>query len=618
MFEIAVLSLVLWAPPWPAGDLGAWIQRAFLGMNPRPTSTADGDAETGSGPPTPPPLSKAPSPRGPGASSHDHDSVGQSVKDPSMHDLDGDQPTPAAEPPLPSGLDQPGGQAGGPPTAAPPPPNPKERDPLAQRLDQLEDRLRSIEREDLGRTRELRVDTARIEQAQSTLWRIEERQRQIYYAVAAVGGAIVLLACAALLALRRSRSATALHTTSAARPSPFERTPAVPRRPVEMTAAASTSASPQRDGSGAPFRQSSPEAPWAMTNRRESDSVSSKPPTAQRTPVVGKSAQEAATLRHLPASGKDPSAAATESATDVPTSEPPADGKATKTLVRAALLAMEDAIEAAVGRPSAVETTTWQTVVATHRGHVRTENQDFGIAVPLGHGASLVVVADGCGGHPRGWEASRVAVAAATRHILDTRQPHPDADLTPNEAEPLLRGAFAAAIEQVRLAARACDEHQGRGWHTTLLVVLTDPRRHHVAYMGDGGIVLVRAHDGSQHELLRPMRDPASGALLNTVNPRATPLHARIDSFEHQPGDVVFVGTDGVFDVIGRDEIKTILRDAVRRGGDVESALRARLAAYADFRIDGAYAFDDNMTLAVALPDGAPSFGRGFWMKQAC
>ena len=124
----------------------------------------------------------------------------------------------------------------------------------------------------------------------------------------------------------------------------------------------------------------------------------------------------------------------------------------------------------------------------THRGYVRTENQDQFLLCTVHpqvviHGTSLpdagslalrgqrlatiLIVADGVGGSAAGGKASRLATEAVTRYVVSTlRSYHAAGSSTEGELMEALRGAAIEAHSTVRDESRALTD--GRNMATTL------------------------------------------------------------------------------------------------------------------------------------------------------
>ncbi len=131
----------------------------------------------------------------------------------------------------------------------------------------------------------------------------------------------------------------------------------------------------------------------------------------------------------------------------------------------------------------------------SHIGRRRQENQDSWGRFPNGSdaqnpsGAHLFVVADGMGGHARGYEASRTAVDVIGRMFMETG--------TEETVEERLRLAFEEANTQVFERANRDGIFEKMGTTCTALALADDKAT--VAHVGDSRAYLVRA--GEIHQL---------------------------------------------------------------------------------------------------------------------
>ena len=241
---------------------------------------------------------------------------------------------------------------------------------------------------------------------------------------------------------------------------------------------------------------------------------------------------------------------------------------------------------------------------ATHPGRVRGHNEDAGTAFRIGS-HQVAIVADGVGGMPLGGQASTIAVRAAERAIRYAWR------ILPEGKQPAPRILLQAAIGSAaaRLAAHAVrhgiDEPR-QGLRTTLMIVIATADHHHFAYIGDGGIFLVRA-DGSVDALMDPHK--VEGGALNQLAASLGPFPHGTATFacaERKPGDLLIAGTDGVADRLQpRFYSDRLPGHLTRCDGDLSVAAARVLAIRADPQENGLFRFDDNMTLAL-IGDGEP------------
>jgi PPM family protein phosphatase len=246
-----------------------------------------------------------------------------------------------------------------------------------------------------------------------------------------------------------------------------------------------------------------------------------------------------------------------------------------------------DLYQGAQGAPMPLRLTV---AARTDQGRVRRINQDSvytgSIALRGGDRAHLSLVADGMGGANAGEHASRVAAEAARVQLQQElgRKQVPDDDAW----QALLRGAVTAANRRVYEEARADRTRDGMG--TTLTIALIVGERLHIASVGDsraylfnlGGVTddgALSAQLTSDHSLVARLVDigqitaeqarvhPQRNILYRTIG---TDPSVAIDTrSEHlEPGDVVLLCSDGLFNHVRDEEIAQI----VLQQPDVERA----------------------------------------------
>lgn len=170
----------------------------------------------------------------------------------------------------------------------------------------------------------------------------------------------------------------------------------------------------------------------------------------------------------------------------------------------------------------------------------RDENQDFACQFQVVHSSGrqddCILVADGCGGHPGGREASCLAVRAASEFLCE------NLELAPAER---VRGAISAASQALIQAGIHWDSNALR---TTLIIVIADDKQYDLAWIGDGGIDLHR----SSGEWIPLLLAHKSGDTQNLLAASLGPDQVGQPSFataQRLAGDQMFVGSDGVMEV---------------------------------------------------------------------
>ncbi len=237
-------------------------------------------------------------------------------------------------------------------------------------------------------------------------------------------------------------------------------------------------------------------------------------------------------------------------------------------------------------------------------GAVRETNQDR-VAVRVIAGQNVFVIADGVGGLARGGEAAEISVTYALKR-LEAELPGIVAVGVDGVRALLLHIIWGAGVELARTAAEStwADEDEP-GLRTTLLLAVVSCDRYVTAWIGDGGLFVVRANDAIV-PLLAPHKDPAVPDVLHASLGPATQGHPSWAIAGREPGDLFVGATDGIADVFNADLVEHIrlsLKDASGNAALASSLVVDVLAA--ESTDTGAPRLTDNLTLAL-LSDGAP------------
>lgn len=237
---------------------------------------------------------------------------------------------------------------------------------------------------------------------------------------------------------------------------------------------------------------------------------------------------------------------------------------------------------------------------ATHKGFVRERNEDRVIAFQLGERVCLVN-ADGMGGEEDGEKGSRSATYGAALELTKIYGGLCAEFLHPEAAAAL---ALAAAQREIQRATGGLTQPRPRtGCRTTLLVAVADGDQLGFAYLGDGGGCIVRNGGAEVESFVTPMKvAPGSNVICGSLGPIPEGCPQTGSCLLH-PGDLVLLGTDGVFDRVRLEDLGRSLAEAVREfDGHLGRALKAILADLADQRDPhGHYICDDNMSLAALV-----------------
>ncbi|MHC4899958.1 MAG: PP2C family protein-serine/threonine phosphatase, partial [Planctomycetota bacterium] len=176
----------------------------------------------------------------------------------------------------------------------------------------------------------------------------------------------------------------------------------------------------------------------------------------------------------------------------------------------------------------------------------------------LRESGSLFVVADGMGGVTGGAEASRAAVRAlAGSFIENAAQPNGE----PGDSDELMadrmRGGFAAANRQVLELSRENPSLRDMG--TTLTAANLNGSRLVLGHVGDSRCLLLR--DGRLAQLTEDhaVRSP-DNYLTRCVGGGQERVRADVAHHRLQVGDRVVLLTDGLWSVVGEQEIARVVR----------------------------------------------------------
>lgn len=200
----------------------------------------------------------------------------------------------------------------------------------------------------------------------------------------------------------------------------------------------------------------------------------------------------------------------------------------------------------------------------TDVGNVRSQNQDAFRIVELGKDALLAVVCDGMGGAKSGNVASRLASEVFSEEVKRSFS----ADLTPDEAEHMLRAAAKLANISVFEQSQFSEDYAGMG--TTLVAALTYPRATLVLNIGDSRAYLINA-DGVQcitrdHSVVEMMvqrgeltpeqakTHPSKNLITRAVGTEET-VFSDVFRVETEPEDCILLCSDGLSNQMADQEI---------------------------------------------------------------
>lgn len=200
----------------------------------------------------------------------------------------------------------------------------------------------------------------------------------------------------------------------------------------------------------------------------------------------------------------------------------------------------------------------------TDVGNVRSQNQDAFRIDELGKDALLAVVCDGMGGAKSGNVASRLASEVFSEEVKRSFS----ADLTPDEAEHMLRAAAKLANISVFEQSQLSEDYAGMG--TTLVAALTYPRATLVLNIGDSRAYLINA-DGVQcitrdHSVVEMMvqrgeltpeqakTHPSKNLITRAVGTEET-VFSDVFRVQTEPEDCILLCSDGLSNQMADQEI---------------------------------------------------------------
>lgn len=236
----------------------------------------------------------------------------------------------------------------------------------------------------------------------------------------------------------------------------------------------------------------------------------------------------------------------------------------------------------------------WDHGCATHQGRVRTENQDAVASIRIGDQV-LLIGCDGCGGMPEGRAAARLAVDAAQDTVMD----HLECGSASTSLDELCLAGIKAAQKRLQHVADTHGLDTAGSLRCTMIVVLASSHMFHFAYLGDGGIYHHR--DGETRSLMEAHKDERfSNIITSSMGPMIQGEPGQ-GSVERQPGDLLWVCSDGIADRAEPQPLSEMLTQRViQSDGDISDAIDQILSALADCREpeDDLIVFDDNMLIA--------------------
>lgn len=253
----------------------------------------------------------------------------------------------------------------------------------------------------------------------------------------------------------------------------------------------------------------------------------------------------------------------------------------------------------------------WRLGLASIKGHVRSENQDCGLCFSIA-GQDVMIVADGCGGLPHGQRAAIIAATHAALYII--RRLSLKLNTRRLEIQDLAQGAIENASRGLNEECKPLENADlNEGLRTTLIVVIGNAHEFGYSYIGDGGGHVLHS-SGEIRSFLDPQKAPgqAANVLAASLGPQmiGQPVTG---SLIRKPGDLVVIGSDGIFDRVNPNFAKDVLDECIRLDGNLQKTAERIVEELASVKDSAGYICDDNLTLGIMGDGCAPILPQGFW-----
>lgn len=216
----------------------------------------------------------------------------------------------------------------------------------------------------------------------------------------------------------------------------------------------------------------------------------------------------------------------------------------------------------------------------TDVGQKRSNNQDYVNRYTNRAGIDLIVLADGMGGHRAGHIASEMTATDLGASWVDTQLN------TLNDVREWLVDVLEEENKKIYQLGQT-EEYKGMG--TTLEAVVVIEQQMIYAHVGDSRIGLVRNGEyiqlTSDHSLVgalvragqlseeEALRHPQKNIITQSIGQR-DPIEADIALKTLEPGDYILVNSDGLTNMVSKEDIRDILLSEVPLPSKAESLVR--------------------------------------------
>jgi len=208
------------------------------------------------------------------------------------------------------------------------------------------------------------------------------------------------------------------------------------------------------------------------------------------------------------------------------------------------------------------------TFAKTDIGKAREMNQDCYYIPALDENIKLYIIADGMGGYNGGEVASNLAVFTSKKYIEENIKE----DLKTDEIKDLIYKAILNANDAIYAKAKKTQDLEDMG--TTLDISLIYNNKLYVGHIGDSRVYLVRKDDMKQlttdHSYVQKLvkdgtitkeeayNHPKKNMLLKALG-AVENVEPDIMEYDIEVGDIILMCTDGLTNMIGESEIKSII-----------------------------------------------------------
>ncbi|CQR25356.1 serine/threonine protein phosphatase [Streptococcus varani] len=216
----------------------------------------------------------------------------------------------------------------------------------------------------------------------------------------------------------------------------------------------------------------------------------------------------------------------------------------------------------------------------TDVGQKRSNNQDYVNRYTNRAGIDLIVLADGMGGHRAGHIASEMTATDLGASWVDTQL---------NTLNEVREWMIAVLEEENKKIYELGQTEEYKGMGTTLEAVVIIEQQMIYAHVGDSRIALIRDGEYTQltsdHSLVSALvragqlseeearRHPQKNIITQSIG-QHDPVEPDIALKTLEPGDYVLINSDGLTNMVSKEDIRDILLSEVPLESKAESLIR--------------------------------------------